>query len=123
MISVYEEKKYLENLSEKFNCFIGTADRCYVADIGDDIVAIAVVYFGIEIIIKSIRVSNVKFKEQFHDLITRSILNIIKNGETDRVIIEDVNSYYEQFGFEVKGEYMFCLNKNIVLKGNCCKED
>ena len=59
----------------------------------------------------------------YYDLLTRAVLNVLRDFNPIKIVIDKQSEYFASFGFKREGENMAMISTDIQLNGNCCAKE
>lgn len=119
MIRIREvtEGQNLAALARRFALPYFTGDRGFVMT-EDGPIGFAVIGLErAEVHIRGIAAPELPFA--YYDLLTRALLNVLRDFSPIKIVVGENNDYFARFGFRSEGEKMTVVSTDIQLKG-CC---
>ncbi len=110
----------LTDLERIYKCGYAEGDRGLLMSENDQNLGFAVMGLVKTFVeIKGVRIND-SLSFPYLDLLTRSLLAVIRDFNPIWVRIKSEDKYYERFGFKKKGEYYEIISTEINLAGSCC---
>ena len=122
MIKVKEvtDVAVLEQLESQYDCGYQEGDRGLLMSENDKSLGFAVMGLVKTFVeIKGIKI-NPDLTFPYEDLLTRSLLAVLRDFNPIVVRIKSDKKYYERFGFVKNGDYYEMITTDINLAGTCC---
>jgi len=122
MIKVKEitDISVLTELENKFSCGYVQGDRGLLMSENDQQLGFAVM----GLVKTVVEIKGIKLKESlgfpYKDLLTRSLLAVLRDFNPIIVRVKSDDKYYEMFGFVKNGDYYEIVTTDINLAGSCC---
>lgn len=121
MIVIKEEVdlSVLKTANNAFDCGFAEGDRAFVMRESDEIIGFAV----ISLVKTYVLIKDIKVKDGlpfgYYDLLTRSVLAVLRDFDPITVKINKTDAYYKGFGFTQSDDGMEVITTDINLKGSC----